>query len=470
MENAGANSRLLVVDDDDAIHRFVASTLADGAHTIIHASSAEDALAKLDRDSYELILTDIKMPGMSGLELLAEIRRSDAICPIIIMTAFGSIETAVEAMRKGATDYVSKPLDRDNLRHRVNQAPRLKRLEAENRWLHDEIAREYRPGRIVAVSRRMRALVEMVEKLANSNATVLISGDSGTGKELLAHALHYGGPRSVGPFVAVNCAALPAGLVESELFGHAKGSFTGALKDRPGKMEAANRGTLFLDEVGELPLEVQPKLLRALQERTIERVGEHRPRRIDVRFVAATNRDLPALVKEGRFREDLYFRLAVVPLPVPPLRERREDIPALVRYLMFKIAGDDAPDITPEALDALSQRSWRGNVRELANVLERVLALHDEGPIEAKEFPPEGEPLSEPLEREAAAAPPADSEYAVTLPQDGAPLDEMVRDLVVQALERKGWNQSAAARMLRIPRHVLQYRMTKYTIVPPSRR
>jgi two-component system NtrC family response regulator len=308
----------------------------------------------------------------------------------------------------------------------------------------------------------MRTVVETIERLAPMKHTVLITGESGTGKELLARALHFGGPRANGPFIAVNCAALPSGLIESELFGSAKGAFTGAFKDRAGKIEAADGGTLFLDEVAELPMEVQPKLLRVLETLSVERVGENKLREVDLRLVAATNKDPEALVEKGEFREDLYYRLAVVPVKIPPLRSRPEDIGPLARYLVWSIAGDEAPELTDEAIAALSARPWPGNVRELANVLERTLALHEGGPITDESLFGTTQPLR------AAPTRPSEGSPRVTLPAEGAALDDMVRDLLVQALERQRWNQSAAARLLKVPRHVLQYRMEKFGIVPPK--
>ena len=464
LESELSRPSVLLVDDDEALLCFADFALAQDGFETVPVRSAEDALGQIERRSFDLVVTDLRMPGMSGLELLAELRRSHPGIAVIIATAFGSIDSAVEAMRSGASDYVTKPLAAEELKVKARRALKLQRIEAENRWLHEELAAVYRPGRIVAVSHKMRDVVAMVDKLARSDATVLVTGESGTGKELLAQALHYGGPRANGPFVAVNCAAIPAGLIESELFGHLKGSFTSAVRDQIGKMEMANKGTLFLDEVGEMPLEMQPKLLRSLQERTFERVGEHKPRKVDVRFVAATNRDLDKLVKEGKFREDLYYRLAVVPVYAPALRERAEDIAPLTRFLLAKLAGVEAPELTDEALALLTRRSWPGNVRELANLIERVLALHGDGPITAAEIPSEGTSAMLP---QAASGP--SSGFLVSLPNEGASLDAMVRDLIVQALDRKGWNQSAAARFLHIPRHILQDRMMKFGIAPPSR-
>ncbi len=456
--------RVLVADDDEDVRRFAQAVLERAGHEVLALGSGEEALAQLERFAPSVLLADVRMGGMSGLQVLNEARRSQPDLPVVIMTSFGSIDSAVEAMRLGAADYLTKPLNADDLRLRLERALRAQRIESENKWLRRELVSGYDPGRVIAVSPKMRRVIALVEKLALAEVSVLLTGESGTGKDLFARALHFRGPRASGPFVAVNCAALPAGLVESEIFGHARGAFTGASADRAGKLEAAHRGTLFLDEVGELPLETQPKLLRVLEERAFERVGENKLRRVDVRLVSATNRDLKERVRQGLFREDLYFRLAVVPLHVPPLRERPEDVAPLARYFVARFGGDDPPELSEDALEFLRAREWRGNVRELANLIECTLALHDGGPLGAADLrgaePPE------------APQPAAEAAPAATGPQHaaGASLDGMVRGILVDALERHAWNQSAAARALRIPRHVLQYRMAKYHITPPRAR
>jgi two-component system NtrC family response regulator len=455
--------RVLVVEDDADVRRFAERALSRAGHDVHAVASAEEGLAALPGFEPALLLTDVRLEGMDGLELLGIARRLRPELPVLVMTSFGSIESAVEAMRGGASDYLTKPLTVDDLLLRVERAARVRRLETENRWLRNELAGTFAPGRIVAVAPGMRRLMAIIDKLALSGASVLLTGESGTGKDLLARALHFGGPRAAGPLIAVNCAALPGGLVESELFGHVRGAFTGAAGDRIGKLEAAHKGTLFLDEVAELPLDVQPKLLRALEERAFERVGDNRVRRVDVRVVAATNRDLRALVSQERFREDLYFRLAVVPVNVPALRERREDVPALARHLLARFGGPEAPELTDAALDWLQAQSWPGNVRELANLIECTLALHEAGPIDADD-------LRRHRQMVTAAGLPQEAEHSTDAAAPGAgTLDGAVRALLVEALERCGWNQSAAARALGVPRHVLQYRMVKYRIDAPAR-
>jgi len=444
--------RVLVVDDDPDILRFVEAALGAQGHEAVCVASAEQALAQLERESPEALLTDIRLEGMDGLQLLAEVRRGQPDLPVIVMTSQASVKTAVEAMRRGAVDFVQKPLTEEDLARAMDALARLRRLQNENRWMRRELQDAYAPARIVAVSEPMRRVVATVERLAQSDVTVLITGESGTGKDLVARALHFAGRRAAGPFVALSCAALPAGLVEAELFGHARGSFTGAVAERAGRLEAAHGGTLFLDEVGELPLEVQPKLLRALETRAFERVGENRVRQTDVRLVAATHRDLRQLVREGRFREDLYFRLAVVPIHILPLRERPDDLAPLVRYLLTRIS-EEPPGITDGALDELQRRPLAGNVRELANLLEAAVALHEgDGPLTEADF----------------AGPPAASasaaEIDIRLPAAGVALDDVVRAVLLHALERNGGNKSAAARWLRIPRHLLRFRMEKLGI------
>ena len=455
--------RVLVVDDDPLLLRVAAALLSAEGFDVSRAPSGEEALAAVARSRFDLVLSDVKLPGVTGLELVQQVHAISPDTPIILMTAFASVNSAVEAMRAGASDYIVKPFEPDDLKLRVRKALRLVRLESENKRLRQDLGAGSPSARLVAASPAMRAVAATIEKLARTDLTVFLLGESGTGKEVMARALHYDGPRADGPFVAVNCAALPRDLVESELFGSAKGAFTGAHRDRQGKFEAADGGTLFLDEAAELPLETQPKLLRALEERAFSRVGETALRRVDVRVVAAANRDPRTMVEEGRFREDLYFRLAVAPVYVPPLRERPEDVGPLARSFLRRLAGDEeAPELTPEAVAELMRRRWPGNVRELKNVIERAFALNEGGPIEPEHLQDAGWGA-------LPASAPAAAATASRLPEEGAPLDDLVRDILREALERTSWNQSAAARLLRVPRHILQYRMAKYGIRPPVR-
>jgi DNA-binding NtrC family response regulator len=449
--------RILLADDDQSLRRVIEFTLQEAGYQVDAVGGGADAVQRLREHEYDLVVTDLKMPEVDGLAVLDAARRLQPRAPVVLITAFASVEAAVAAMKRGAYDYVTKPFNRDELKLIVSRALRSSQLEGENRRLRGELEDRLRPeSLLLGESAAMRAVLDQIRRVAASDATVLISGESGTGKELVARALHFGGPRRTGPFVVVNCGAIPHDLLESELFGHVRGAFTGALRDKVGKFEQADGGTLFLDEIGDLPLELQVKLLRALQEREIERVGEGEPRRVDVRALAATNRDLEEMVARGEFREDLYYRVAVIPLDLPPLRERRDDVPLLVRHFLKRFAPDVDLEVAPEAMAALQQARWKGNVRELQNVCERLVTLRRSDHIERADLP-------------AAVLAPADRPAEiVTLPAEGFSLDEVVRLTIVQALERCGWSQSRAARFLRIPRHILLYRMEKYAIVPPK--
>jgi DNA-binding NtrC family response regulator len=454
-----AAARILVADDDQSLRRVIEFTLQEEGYQVDAVGSGAAAIAHLREHDVDVVVTDIAMPEVDGLAVLDAARRLAPQAPVILITAFASVEAAVAAMKRGAYDYVTKPFNRDELKLIVARALRSSRLEGENRRLRGELQARLRPeDLIMGESPAMRLVLDQVHRVAPSDATVLITGESGTGKELVARALHFGSERRASPFVVVSCGAIPRDLLESELFGHVRGAFTGAVKDKVGKFEQAAEGTLFLDEIGDLPLELQVKLLRALQEREIERVGEGKPRRIDVRLVAATNRELEAMVQKGEFREDLYYRIAVIPIDVPPLRARREDIPLLARHFLRRFAPAANVELAPEAEGALTRARWRGNVRELQNLCERLVTLRRGDRIELADLPALA-PASD------GAAPPV-----VQLPAEGVSLDEVVISVIVQALERSGWNQARAARLLRIPRHILLYRMEKYGITPPKDR
>jgi DNA-binding NtrC family response regulator len=449
--------RILLVDDDASLRRVVEYTLQEEGYGVDSVASGREALGRLESQRYDLVVTDIKMPDVDGLQVLDAAVRLDAAAKVILVTAFASVDTAVSAMRRGAYDYVTKPFNRDELKLVVARALRTAALEDENLRLQSEIENRFRPETsLLGDSPGMRGILQLVRRVASGDATVLITGESGTGKELVARALHYASPRRAAPFVVVNCGAIPRDLLESELFGHIRGAFTGAVRDKVGKFEQAAGGTLFLDEIGDLPLELQVKLLRAVQEHEIERVGEGKPRRVQTRIVAATHRDLEALVAAGTFREDLYYRVAVIPLDLPPLRQRREDIPLLVRHFVRMFAPGEDVQVADAAMAALTRARWRGNVRELMNVCQRVVALRRGNSITLEDLPAG---LSD-------AADPCTG--VVTLPPEGISLDALVRMAVVQALERCGWNQTRAARLLRVPRHILLYRMEKYGISAPA--
>ncbi|HEY7746401.1 MAG TPA: sigma-54 dependent transcriptional regulator [Desulfuromonadales bacterium] len=443
---------VLIIDDDDSLRRVIEFTLHEAGYRVLTAVDGAEGLRLFALEKPPVVITDIQMPTLSGYEVLKKIKADSPGTLVIVITAFGSVERAVEAMKLGAYDYLTKPFSRDELRLVVAKALSYSGLQEENVRLREELSTRVDFAHLVGISDEMQQVFDMVRRVAATEATVLVTGESGTGKELIARAIHNGSERHEGAFVAVNCAAIPAELLESELFGHVKGAFTGAVKDRKGKFELADGGSLFLDEVGELPVELQPKLLRALQEREIEPVGGT-PRRIDVRVVAATNRDLEAAMGEGTFREDLYYRLAVIPVQLPALRQRRSDIPLLVRHFLQKHGGGAAVTIDAAALAALTAYDWPGNVRELENAVERMLILRRGDLIGEGDLPPkvrgEGKP--------AAGG-------VLNLPAEGYPLEELEKEAVLEALRRTGWNQTKAAAFLRIPRHILLYRMEKFGI------
>jgi two-component system NtrC family response regulator len=378
-------SRILVVDDKEMMRDSVATTLARKGHTVITASSGKMALEKLAERPADVVITDLAMPEMTGIELLAEIRKLDDQLPVILMTAYGTIETAVAAMKEGAYDYITKPFSGDEIEIIVDRALERQQLRDENRnlrndnnQLRNQLKEKYTFSSIVGVSGVMREVYDKIEMIAPSKATVLILGESGTGKELVARAIHYNSDRQNKPFIKVNCAALPESLMESELFGHEKGAFTGAIRTTKGRFELAHTGTLLLDEIGEMSMPLQSKLLRVLQEREFERVGNPSPLSVDVRVIATTNRDLKEEVKEGNFREDLFYRLNVVPIVMPPLRMRRHDIEALVTHFLKQLAereGRGVCVVDDQAVDLMKQYPWPGNVRELQNICERAAVL-----------------------------------------------------------------------------------------------
>ncbi len=396
---------------------------------------------------------------MDGMQVLQSIKESSAETLVIIITAFGTVDLAVEAMKAGAYDYITKPFNRDELKLTVAKALQFTGLVAENRRLQERLSSKEEFRSIIGNSAAMQDVFRLVEKVADTDASVLITGESGTGKELVARSIHEKSSRKSAPFITINCAAIPRELLESELFGHVKGAFTGAVKDKTGKFLLADGGTLFLDEIGELPLELQPKLLRALQERVIEPVGGTTPMKLDVRILAATNLDLENALSAGGFREDLFYRIAVIPVHLPPLRERREDIPLLLRHFCSK-HGAASVKFDSAAVEALLEYPWPGNVRELENLVERTLILRNGDNLTRVDIPLKI--------REHGSS--RKGLKVINLPDDGYPLEELEREIVVEALERSDWNQAAAARFLRIPRHVLLYRMEKYKIQANSRK
>jgi len=442
---------ILLIDDDSSLRRVIEFSLAEAGYRVQPAASGEEGLALFGKEPADAVVTDITMSGMNGIDVLKKVQEQAPGLPVVVITAYGTIESAVEAMKLGAFDYVTKPFNRDELRMTLERALKLRRLENENRRLRDEVIGKYRFEGIIGRSETFQSILDLAGRVAGSDASVLVTGESGTGKELIARAIHYTGGRATGPFVAVNCAAIPENLIESELFGHVKGAFTGAVKDKEGKFELADGGTLFLDEIGELRIDLQAKILRALQERTIDRVGGTKPAAVNVRILAATNRDLEREVKEGRFREDLYYRLSVITLQVPPLRERRDDIPLLAEHFLRKYNRDAAVSFAPDALTALSAYGWPGNVRELENVIERASVLRRGTTITVSDLP-----------EKLAGVRHGIGDIILNLPDDGLSLEDLEKSLIVKALEKHKGNQTRAAEYLRITRPTLIYRMEKY--------
>lgn len=452
-------SKILVIDDDASLRRVVEYNLQEAGYQVLSAAGGEEGMRLFAEEAPALVITDMKMPGMDGMQLLKAVKALLPETLVIMVTAFGTVDVAVEAMKAGAYDYITKPFNRDELRLTVAKALRFRGLADENRRLKDELSDKADYRTIVGSSKVMERVFEIVRKVADTEASVLITGESGTGKELVARSIHQHSSRRDAPFIAINCAAIPHDLLESELFGHVKGAFTGAIKDKTGKFQLADGGTLFLDEVGELPLDLQPKLLRTLQEKVVEPVGGTKPHKLDVRVVAATNLDIEKALADAMFREDLYYRLAVIPIHLPPLRERRDDIALLLRYFCGK-HGADKVNFDKGAMAALSSYRWPGNVRELENLVERLLIMRGGDTITLDDLP------DKICTGGTAPGTSPNLGNVINLPEEGYSLEKLEREVVVEALERNGWNQTASARFLRIPRHTLIYRMEKYGILP----
>ncbi len=443
-----ARKSILVVDDEKGQREILEMILSSEGYNVTTAASGEAALRLAKEHRFDLALTDLKMTGMDGIELLQKLLTLDSSIIVILLTAHGSIDSAKDALRRGAFDYLEKPYDRDTLLDTIRRAlGRLDVLDTE----------------IVSASPEMETVKKMILKVARSTSTVLIRGESGTGKELIARAIHNQSPRAAEMFQAVNCAAINENLLESELFGHEKGSFTGAHAEKKGLFEVADKGTLFLDEIGELDISMQAKLLRALQEREIRRVGGTRPIRIDVRVVAATNRDLRAMVADGRFRDDLYYRINVLSIDVPPLRERRDDIPVLIDYFLRKHTRNTSRlirGLTPDARAVMLDYAWPGNVRQLESAIERAILLAENDLITVEDLPLE-------VRQEAR---PAGEGGGFKLPAEGISFEEFERNLILQAMERTDYNITKAAKLLGLTFRTLQYRLEKFGIKRPDKK
>lgn len=448
--------RVLVVDDEENLRRVTQLKLQQAGYEATTASDGAQALELLARHPQDLIITDLKMPGMSGMDLLRRVKEDYPEVIVIVVTAFGTIESAVEAMRLGAHDYIIKPVNADALKLVVSRALEHHRLREEVKNLRSIVDSKYGFENIVGKSKALLATLDNASRAAQSDATVLIRGETGTGKELLAKAIHFNSSRRDRPFIVINCGAIPKELLESELFGHTKGSFTGALANKKGKIEMADQGSLFLDEIGEMPLDLQVKMLRLIQEREIERIGAPNATKVNVRIIAATHRNLEAMVEDGTFREDLYYRLAVIPLILPPLRERPDDIAELVAIFFKKFKERQNRldlKVPPSLLPYFSIHRWPGNVRELENVVERLVVLTPGTEVSVEDLP-------DFLRRER---PPLEAIH-LELPPEGISLEAVERELVMRALHKCNWNQTKAAAYLDISRKVLIYRMEKFAL------
>lgn len=458
------NDRILVIDDEKSLLEFLKLLLEEEGYSVREADSVASARAALADDSFDLILCDIMMPDGSGLDLLKEIKGSSASeTAVIMMTAYSSTKSAIEAMKLGAYDYVPKPFDVDELKVIIQKAVERNELLAENVYLRKELEQRYGFSNMIGRSRRMQEIFALIERVGRTASTVLLKGESGTGKELIARAIHFASPRSHARFLSVNCGALPETLLESELFGHERGAFTGAVKDKKGLFREADQGTLFLDEIGEMNTTMQVKILRALQEKKVRKVGGHDEESVDVRIIAATNQDLEALIEAGEFREDLFYRINVIPIEIPPLRHRREDIPLLVDFFIKKYSAEmglEACRVDQDAMQILEAHQWPGNVRELENVVERALALATGPLLGIQDIPAH---LRSPKPR---------TKSSVELPPDGLDLEvhleSIRRSLMAQAMDRTNGVQTKAAELLGISFRSFRYYAKKVGLTGES--
>jgi two-component system response regulator AtoC len=452
-----STSRILLIDDEENFRHMLSVILKKRGYDVETANNGIDGLKKVDTGSYDTVLCDIRMPEMDGLEFLKEAQKAGCESTIIMMSAFGTLDTAIEAMKSGAYDYISKPFKPDEIILTLKKAEERERLRRENLFLKKEVQKEYSFENIISKNERMRQIFDTIRKVAKYKSTILITGESGTGKELVAKAIHFNSDRSNNPFVPVNCGAIPENLLESELFGHTKGSFTNAVRTKKGLFEEADMGTMFLDEIGELPFQLQVKLLRVLQDGEIRRVGDSRPIKIDVRIIAATVKDLDKEVREDKFRDDLFYRLNVLPIKIPPLKDRREDIPLLVDHFIHKYSRElnhPIQEINQEALNCLLNYSWNGNVRELENVIERAIVLTDSNQIQVENLPLE---IQSPRE-----------ESMVSLLNDELSIKKASRylemDLIKKALHKTNGNHTHAAKLLEISHRALLYKIKEYGV------
>ncbi len=466
--------RVLIIDDDETVRDVLQSFLVNKGFEVTLAVDGQSGIDCIKSSSFDIILTDLIMPGINGIEVLKEITTLNIKTPVLVITAFGTVQTAVEAMKLGAFEYVTKPFNLDEIMIVINKALNVSKLQKENIMLKMQLMKKYKFEGIVGDSPSMQVVYRLIEQIADTDSTVMILGDSGTGKELIAKTIHYNSSRSEGPFVPLNCAAIPRDLLESELFGHEKGAFTGAINTRIGRFELAQNGTIFLDEVGELDPSLQVKLLRVLQEREFERVGGMKTVKVDVRVLAATNRNLEKLTQEGKFREDLFYRLNVIPLHLPPLRSRPEDIPLLVDHFIHEFAKKRKRNpfvFSREAMHCLLSYQWPGNVRELENLIERLTILVRNDTIQVSDLPekfyaclPAQQPSADPVSSISATA----QKTANDIPETGVDLSSIVsnleKDLILKALSKSGGVKSKAAQFLGLNRTTLLEKMKKMGI------
>ncbi|MCX7913369.1 MAG: sigma-54 dependent transcriptional regulator [Thermodesulfovibrionales bacterium] len=467
--------KVLIIDDDPIIVEMLETFLTGEGFKVSTAPNGKVAIGMLENHNFDIILSDLMMPEMNGLEFLQEALSLGIKAPIIIMTAYGTIATAVEAMKGGAFDYITKPFNLNELIIVIKRALSISKLQMENVLLKRQLKKKYKFDGLIGDSQKMQAIFEMIEKIADTDSTVLITGESGTGKELIAKTIHFNSSRCKNPFVPINCAAIPKDLLESELFGHEKGAFTGAIHTRMGRFELAQGGTLFLDEIGELDPSLQVKLLRVLQQKEFERVGGLKTIKVDVRIIAATNKDLEKAVKESKFREDLFYRLNVIPIHLPPLRERIEDIPLLLEHFInhFCKKRNRKPfTLTPEALKCLLRYDWKGNVRELENLIERLSILVNTDTITITDLPERFHLLGD-VERKYQEHESTSLNYirGIQIPEDGCNLNKIIHDLernlILNALSKSGGVKSKAATLLGLNRTTLIEKMKKMGIDKP---
>ena len=463
--------RILIIDDEESVRDVLQSFLKLKGFEITTASDGKEGLNILQQEKFSVILTDLMMPDITGLDILKKAKEINLNTPIILITAYGTIQSAVEAMKLGAFDYVTKPFSLDELLIIINRAIDFYRLQKENTMLKTQLKKKYKFKGLIGDSPQMQKLYALIDKVADTDSTILITGESGTGKEVIAKTIHYNSSRANNPFVPINCAAIPKDLLESEMFGHEKGAFTGATNTRIGRFELANKGTIFLDEIGELDPSLQAKLLRVLQEREFERVGGVKTIKVDVRVLAATNRDLEKAVREGKFREDLFYRLNVIHIHIPPLRKRIEDIPLLIDHFVHEICkkkGRNPLKISKEAMEYLLAYRWPGNVRELENLIERLSILVTDDVVSVSDLPERFFKKCIHDDIESSLCSQDQRPPIIKIPQDGMNLnkivDEIERDLILQALEKTAWIKSKAANLLGLNRTTLIEKMKKMGI------